>query len=58
MESSERVTWDDCPKGRRAVAVGWVNGRLVGVRLSAPLGLSTEQVQAFAAGRVDRRATG
>ena len=51
VESSERVTWEDCPNCQRAAAVGWVNRQPVEFDCPRGCRLSAEQVQAFAARR-------
>jgi hypothetical protein len=51
MESSERVTWEDCPNCRRAAAVGWLDGRPVEFDCPGGCWLSAAQVQAFAGRR-------
>jgi hypothetical protein len=49
MESTERVTWEDCPNCRKPAAVGWSSGRPIGFDCPHGCRLSAGQVEGLTA---------
>ncbi len=50
MESTERVTWENCPNCQRPAAVGWRSGRFTGFDCPHGCRLSAGQIEGLTSG--------